>query len=123
MVEKVHRQFVIKKKEMKVLIWILLSSTSTFFVVLFLFFSDSTSLAYDNVSFQTRDKGFTFTVISSKGRDCVMMENQFATYRSRMQDNRDTILFRTTSKNYLNISKWSQYKHMPAWQYPYLWNH
>lgn len=75
----------------------------------------------EKINFQNRNGSFKFTAIPSMGRDYEMMERQFDTF---IKENKvlpeNTVIYRTTKKNYFKFSKWSEFKKMPEWQYPYL---
>jgi len=98
----------------------IVSTIVTFFMVTFLFFYSSSTSIGEKINFQTKNGGFKFTTIPSKGRDYLMMERKFDEYKSVNHIEEELVLYRTTRKNYFKISKWCQYKLMPEWQYPLL---
>jgi len=112
--------------DMKILLYSLSASILTFCVTGIFFFKPANlatlTIVGETINFQTRDGGFVFSAMPSKGRDYEMMERVFAEYKKQKNLPENTILYRTTLKNYLNVAKWCQYKGMPEWHYPYLWN-
>jgi len=92
----------------------------TFGLVCFFFFKSDFSLISPPIHFQTKCAEFKFSCIPSKGRDYKMMERQFEKFKIKHPDSKDKKLYRITSKNYLNIGKWTEYKTRVEWQYPYL---
>lgn len=111
---------------MKTLLYSLSASILTFCVTAIFFFQpanlNTLTIVGEAISFQTRDGGFVFSAMPSKGRDYKMMEQEFAEYKKKKNLPENTVLYRATFKNYLNVAKWCQYKEMPEWQYPYLWS-
>lgn len=104
----------------KIVLTSVVSIVITFLTVLVLFMkSDGFSIG-SQIQFQTKDGSFKFTAIPSKGRDHKMMERLFEEYKVKNKSDRNMVLYRTTKKNYLSISKWCQYKGMYEWQYPLL---
>lgn len=87
---------------------------------LFILFSLSHLKIGERIEFCTRDGSFTFTAIPSKGRGYEMMERQFVAFKAKNRQLGDTLLYRTSAKNYWRINKWYQYSKMKEWQYPYL---
>lgn len=74
----------------------------------------------ERINFQNKNGSFKFTAIPTMGRDYEMMERSFAGFKELNKELKDTIIYRTTKKNYFKISKWKQYKKLPEWRYPYL---
>lgn len=74
----------------------------------------------EKIMFQNKNGSFKFTAIPSMGSGYEEMERSFEAFKDKNKESQDTIIYRTTMKNYFKIRKWSQYKNMPEWQYPYL---
>ena len=105
---------------LKLLLTNLISIVLTFIAVTYLFFNSLNFSFGERINFQTRNGEFKFMAMPSKGRDHLMMERRFESYRLENKELTDTILYRTTPINYFRISKWCWYKGAPEWQYPYL---
>jgi len=94
--------------------------TSLFTFILLFFYQDNVVIGA-RINFQTLDGDFKFTAISSKGRDYLMLGKTCSkNYKLENQLTDEVILYRTTSKNYLDIASWCKYKIKPEWQYPLL---
>jgi hypothetical protein len=98
---------------------ILILITVMAFSLFFLFLLSQLTIG-ERIEFRTRDGSFTFTAIPSKGTDHEMMERQFVAFKAKNPQLGDTLLYRTSAKNYWRIGKWYQYSKMKEWQYPYL---
>lgn len=95
----------------------ILSCLATFVAVLLIFMtSDSVSVG-EQIVFRSEDGQFEYTAVPSKGRGHEAMEQAFTAYKQEAGISADMKLYRATRKNYLKISKWCAYKHLPEWQY------
>jgi len=104
----------------KIILTSISSIAITFLVITISFFNSNKISFGERINFQTKNGEFKFTAIPSKGIDYKMMERQFEEFKLKNNTINETTLYRTTTKNYLKISKWCQYKVMPEWQYPFI---
>ena len=104
----------------KILLTSIISSVLTFVFITYAFFNSSNIAIGEEINFQTIDGAFTFTAIPSKGSGYLSLEKSFKDYKVENNQTGELILYRTTSKNYLNISRWCAYRGMPECQYPLL---
>lgn len=105
---------------MKYILIILCTVILTFTIISFLFFNGINFTIVDKINFSTKDRDFTFTCMPSKGRDYAMMKRAFEDYKLKKNVTDNLKIYRVTSKNYLKISSWCQYKISPEWNHEYL---
>ncbi len=92
----------------------------TFVSITVIFFKPSNKFSIgEKIVFRSENGEFEFTTDPSKGRGYKIMERAFIKYKLKMGLNEDLKIYRTTKKNYINISRWCSYKTFPEWQYPY----
>ena len=95
------------------------SSVLTFIFVCCLFLNSNSFSIGDKIIFKATNTNFEFVAIPSKGRNISMMEKAFNKYKNEHDiTDIECHIYRVTKKNYFKISKWSQYKNLPEWNYP-----
>ena len=105
---------------MKDFVLILLTAFFTFGFVTILFFSSSSFVGIgEKIEFSTKDGEFQFTCMPAKGRDYRMMLRNFEEFKVK-NETPGLLIFRITSKNYLNVRSWVRYKTMEEWNHEYL---
>lgn len=75
-------------------------------------------ISYD---YSTANGNFTHRCRPSKGSTVARMEERLELYKfEKGRSLNDTILYRTSKKNWTHIGKWRSYIWDDVWQYPYL---
>lgn len=103
---------------MKYFLTTIITVIVTYSILTYTYFSAINISIGEKIEFSTKDGLFRFTCIPSKGRDYIMMENEFNNYKLQNNLENNVKIYRTSRKNYFKISKWAQYKILPEWQYP-----
>jgi hypothetical protein len=101
---------------MKYFLVLLISIITTFSTIACIYFSQQSISIGEHIDFQDESGQFKFTAIPSKGRDLEMLKRRLESYKLENNISEEVIIYRTTYKNYLNVSKWGRYKHQPEWQ-------
>ena len=70
------------------------------------------------INFKSNEGEFYFESYPSKGRDYEMMERSFSDYKVKNGLSENAKMCRVTRKNYLRISKWTDYRFQEEWNYP-----
>ena len=99
---------------------VLLTALLTYGITALVFFNSNGYLGIgEKIEFSSVDGKFKFICSPAKGKDYMMMLRELETYK-RKNNVLHLKIYRTTSRNYLNLKAWCRYKNLQEWNHEYL---